>query len=163
MPTFNSVPFFVPPGGMPQVAPQTLLINGPILQVQIEVPTALASVLQRDNQPIPAPIDGIGLIDTGASITSIDQSVFARLGVNPVGIVQVGTAGGQQQQSTFPAKFNFPGTGLPTIESSAALGCNLTGQVVMGNKAIIALIGRDLLANCVLVYNGTTGTFSLSF
>jgi Aspartyl protease len=104
----------------------------------------------------------VALIDTGASITSIDQSVFASLGVNPVGTAQVGTAGGQQQQSTFPAKFSFPGTGLPTIESPAALGCNLSGQVVGGNR-VIALIGRDLLANCVLVYNGAVGMFSLSF
>jgi hypothetical protein len=141
MPTFNSVSFFVPPGGgVPQMAPQHLAANGPVLQVQIEVPTALAAALQKTNQPIPNPVDGMGLIDTGASITSIDQSVFVSLGVNPVGTAQVGTAGGQQQQSTFPAKFSFPGTGLPTIESPAALGCNLSGQVAGANQPVIALI-----------------------
>ncbi len=48
-------------------------------------------------------------------------------------------------------------TGLPfEIKMRSALGANLRPQ------GLIALIGRDLLENCVLVVNGPDGSFSLS-
>jgi hypothetical protein len=147
---------------MPQFTGQLLAVNGPIVQVQIEVPLALAAFLQQNNEPIPSPVDGMALIDTGASITSIDESVFIKLGINPVGAAQVGTASGRHTQSTFPARVVFPGTNLPTLDAPRALGCNLSGQSVI-DRPLIALIGRDLLSSCVLVYNGTLGLFSLSF
>ena len=43
-----------------------------------------------------------------------------------------------------------------TISVNRAFGANLAIQ------GLIALIGRDLLAQCVLVYNGLDGSFSLS-
>jgi hypothetical protein len=168
MPTHNSASFQVKgqvrPGQqqIPQLSPGLLAHNGPIIQVQIEVPSALAQSLQRANTAIPNPIDGFALIDTGASITSVDVTVFAQLGVNPNGIANVGTAGGPQQQSTYPARLLFPGTTLPSTDHARTLGCNLTGQTVLGGKKIIALVGRDLLSRCVFIYNGSAGMWSLS-
>ena len=43
-----------------------------------------------------------------------------------------------------------------TVNSNRAFGLNMKDQ------GLIALIGRDLLANCVLVYDGLDGSFSLS-
>lgn len=163
MPTFNQNFFeIVAQGGM-QPSPANLLKSGPVIQVQIEVPDSLAAALQANNSLIPSPVDGMALIDTGATITSIDASVFARLGINPVGIANVGTANGPTQQSMFAAKFSFPGTGLPSFQLTQSLGCDLTGQTVLNQKPIIALIGRDILARSVLIYNGGNGSFSLSF
>jgi predicted aspartyl protease len=108
-------------------------------------------------------VDGIALIDTGATITSINAPILSGLGINPVGIVNVGTAGGPQKQSVYPAKFRFPGTKLPGFELSRVIGCDLTGQTVMNQRPLIALIGRDVLTRAVLVYNGSAGMFSLSF
>lgn len=102
------------------------------------------------------------MIDTGASITAIDVSVLTALGVNPVGTASVGTAGGRRQQSTYPARLTFPGTGFPGFEHAGVLGCDLSGQFVAGNKRVIALIGRDILRRFVLIYNGTGGMFCLS-
>ena len=47
--------------------------------------------------------------------------------------------------------------GLPPCNIMRAYGVNLAGQ------KICALIGRDMLASCVLVYNGTEGFVSLSY
>ena len=105
----------------------------------------------------------MALIDTGATITSIHADILTGLGIQPIGIANVGTAGGPQQQSTYPARFTFPGTNLPGFELSQVIGCNLTGQMAPGQRPIIGLIGRDVLANAVLVYNGSAGMFSLSF
>ena len=163
MPTLNNFSFHQLPGQQLQPSPQTLAMSGPIIRVQIEVPTALAESLRLANQPIPNPIDGIAFIDTGATITSVDASQFARLGVNPVGLRNVGTAAGPMQQSTYPARFTFPGTPLPAFDLAQILGCDLTGQTVMGQNPLLALIGRDILGRAVFVYNGSAGMFSISF
>ncbi len=162
MSTFNHIFFQQKPGQPLQPSPQLLSQNGPILQVVIEVPSALAQSMISKNQTVPPPVAGIAMIDTGASITSVDVSVLQRLGINPVGVAFVGTAGGPQQQSTYPAKFSFPGSPLPGFEHSQLLGSNLTGQTVLDQQPLIALIGRDLLSQFIFIYNGTVGMFSLS-
>lgn len=148
-----------------QPSPQALAAMGPLIQIQIEVPSALAESLRLANQPIPNPVDGMALIDTGATITSIHAPILAGLGIQPVGIANVGTAGGPQQQSTYPARFSFPGTPLPGFELARVIGCDLTGQTVLNQpqRPVIGLIGRDVLAKAILVYNGSAGMFSLSF
>ena len=167
MPTYNSFNFEIPrdpqPGQqIPQPSPKSLAVNGPIIQFQVEIPPVLAESLQRASTPIPNPVEGFALIDTGASITAIDGIVFTQLGINPNGIAMVGTAGGLQQQSPYPVRLTFPGTGIPGVNHAKALGCNLAGQLVLGNRPVIALIGRDILQRFILIYNGSAGMFSLS-
>ena len=125
---------------------------------------ALAEYLRKANQPIPNPVQGFALIDTGASISSADSSVFTRLGINQNGIAHVGTAGGAQQQFTYPARVSFPGTPLPGFDHARMLGCNLAGLGLPGNPngQLIVLIGRDILQHFVFVYNGTAGFWSIS-
>ena len=97
------------------------------------------------------------MIDTGAGATAIDVSVCATLDIAPVGVKQVGTAGGQTTQPLFPVSLHLPGTGLPRFDISPAIGCDLSGQ------GILALIGRDVLSRCVLMWNGPMGHVILSF
>jgi aspartyl protease len=165
MPTYNRFCLQPSPPGQPTGVPhpQGMAVTGPVLEVQIEIPSVLAQSLQAANSPIPNSVTGIALIDTGASITSIDVSIATRLGLNPNGIAMVGTAGGAQQQPTYQARLSFPGTALPGFEHPKVLGCNLTGQMVMNQQPIIALIGRDYLLHCVFVYSGGAGAWSLSF
>lgn len=164
MPVHNHFYTAQPPGGQPQPFPQGLQLAGPCLPVQVEVPPALAAQLQQTGQAVPAPLAGFALIDTGASLSAVDGTVIQQLGVQPIGMVLVGTAGGPQQQATYPARFTFPGTTLPAIDFSSLLGANLAGQMVAIHQGpLIALLGRDLLQRFVLVYNGPGATFSLSF
>lgn len=167
MPVHNSFNFSVPQpgsGGLPQCNPGGMRIMGPVLPIQIEIPTALAMQLQQTGQAIPTPVSGFGLVDTGASVSAVHEVVIQQLGVQPVGIANVGTAGGPQQQATYPARFSFPGTNLPTIEFGQLLGANLTGQSLPGIQApLIALLGRDILEHFVVVYNGPAGMYTMAF
>lgn len=107
---------------------------------------------------------GFALIDTGASISAVDVSVIQNLAVHPIGIANVGTAGGPQQQNTYPARFVFPGTQLPSMDFNQLIGANLAAQAVAGSQLpLVALLGRDILQHFILIYNGTTGSFSLAF
>src|SRR5262245_9946542 len=135
---------------------------GPVIQVQVEVPTALATQLTSAGQPLPEPVVGVALIDTGASLCAVDSAVIRQLGVQPVGVAHVGTAGGQQQQLTYPGRFTFPGSNLPPIDFNTLLGCDFAGQLALGSP-LVALIGRDLLQHFVFVYNGGAASFTLAF
>ena len=133
-----------------------------MVPVQIEVPAALAAQLQQSGQLVPTPVAGLALIDTGASLSAVDASTVQQLGVQPVGIANVGTAGGVQQQATYPARFTFPGTNLPGIDFGSLIGSNLAGQIVAGHQQpLVALLGRDLLQQFILIYDGPMGSFTL--
>lgn len=169
MPTFNSFAFRMagppmPSQSPPQPFPEALASSGPIMQVEVHVPLVLAESLQKAASPIPAPVQGWALIDTGASISAVDSSVVSQLGINENGRAVVGTAGGRQEQFTYPPRLSFPGTLLPPIDHPKVLGCDLSGHVLFGvqNLRIIALIGRDMLRSAIFVNNGTVGSWSLS-
>ena len=158
MPVFNRYYLLqpVPPSGM--FGPGVLFGAGPRVPVEIRVPNALANYLTQNGKPIPAPIPGDALVDTGASVSCVDEKAVQSLGVNPVGVAQVGTpstAGTPQLQ--YPVLFAFPGTTLPPMEIAHALGSVLQPQ------KLLALIGRDVLASFVFAYNGPGGFVTLSY
>jgi predicted aspartyl protease len=111
---------------------------------------------------IPQPITGWALIDTGETRTAIDQSVVKHLGMSPVDSVVLTTAGGKRDAGVYACRMKFASVALPEITASRATEVDLAGQSV-GDKTIIALVGRDILSNCVFVHNGTNGHFSISF
>lgn len=99
---------------------------------------------------------GDALIDTGASISAVDDSVIRTLGVAPVGLANVGTGAGPNQQNLYPARFILPNIGIG-IEFSRVLGSNLS------SAGIIALLGRDVLSRMILIYSGGTGRLTIAY
>jgi hypothetical protein len=146
------------------MAPQgALVMQGPILNVQIAIPDALAQQLQKDGTPVPSPVTGVALIDTGASISGIDTSVIQHLQVQPVGQVTIGGVTGSKLRSKYPAQFSFPGTSLPSLNFGELVESEVSNLSIPGASGpLIALIGRDILHHFVLIYNGPAGTFTLA-
>ena len=61
-----------------------------------------------------------------------------------------------------PAVHNSGGTELPPWDTVSALGLSLTAPLPsQGN--LIAFIGRDMLANFVMTYDGQTGRVTLAW
>ncbi len=140
--------------------PQGPQVAGPILNVEVSLPRLLAEMMSEKGESIPTPAVGWALLDTGASRTCVDGKTISGLGVSPIGLVPVGSASGQAQHDLYPARLRFPGEGLD-IDFSSVVSVDLAGQAVE-DQPIIALIGRDVLARCVLVYNGPGGFFTLA-
>ncbi len=130
---------------------------GPRLPVNVQMSQALANVLTQQGKPVPNPVSGEALLDTGASVSCVDSTVIQTLGVAPVGSTKLYTPSGSSQQNQYPVRFEFPGSNLPAIETMRAIGSQLQQQ------GIIALVGRDVLASFVLVYNGPGGFITLAF
>lgn len=143
-----------------QINPQILRLHGPLLSVEISIPAALADLYNQMKQPIPQPKTGFAMLDTGAFRTCVDNTTIQGLGVRPVGLEPMLTPSGRKNQNTYPDHFRFPGTSID-LEFSAALGADLTEQTFNG-QPIIALVGRDILAESVFIYNGLAGMFTLT-
>jgi predicted aspartyl protease len=144
----GQVPVLPNPGLLGQLGPQVV--------VQVEVPTALAKLLSGSGQPVPPPVTGRALIDTGATASAVDASVVAALGVKPVGTANIGTAGGPTTQPVYPIRVELQGIGLK-IDFSRVTGAPLKGM------GLVALLGRDMLSRMILIYDGPSSEYTLAF
>lgn len=141
----------------------TFELTGPVVDVLVEVPTALAASLATQKQQLPKPVPGLALVDTGATASAVDLQVIQQLGVQPVSVANVATPTGAQSRPLFPGRFTFPGTNVPAMDFQALIGADLSLQKIHGMAApLVALLGRDILKHFVLVYNGPSGWWSLS-
>src|SRR5438132_7889241 len=104
MPLYNSQAFANVPVEH-QITHVVLAINGPILDISVTIPQALANLYARQQIPLPSPIAGIALIDTGATRSCVHGPIMSQLGVNPIGVVTSGTAAGPVPHNLFPAHF----------------------------------------------------------
>lgn len=141
--------------------PPGLEKNGPITEVEVAIPSAWAEYLTRQKLPVPDPIKGFALFDTGAETTAVYYRVIEALGVNPIGPALVLTPGGSHAQQRYPVRLIFE-HGIMNFEFKSVLGADLEGWKVKGGD-LIALIGRDVLSKGIFVYNGinATATFAL--
>lgn len=134
-----------------QVGLQTL---GPRVPVQVALHPSAVKAASEKNQTILAPVPGWGLIDTGASITSLDRQVAHDLGLAPTGTMKLGTAGGPTDAPTYA--FAVTIAGGTSVNCARGVGCDLSGQ------GIILLLGMDALSSCILIVNGPDGMVSLA-
>ena len=138
--------------------PEHLAKVGPRLPVQIGIPDSLATVYSEHGTTIPGSVDGYALFDTGASITCVDESVLCRLALSPVGTTNVATPSNPSAvRNTYTCALYFPGCPLPDLDPSFVVGVELRTQ------GYIALIGRDILRDMVLIYDGPGARITFAF
>jgi predicted aspartyl protease len=140
-------------------AQQVLFRLGPTIRVTVG-PTKefIASCMSAGMEP-PDPVSGVGLIDTGALYTAVDESVCTRLMLQPTGRVLMAHAGGTEWRYCYPIQVMFPGTPLPPRLCPKAASVHLQD----GGSPHILLIGRDILSQLRLVYNGPKGRIEIAF
>jgi predicted aspartyl protease len=161
MPVFE-VNFGAKPSGSgrPLVSPsQVLRLLGPVLTVVISPTSQHLQWLQANEKPIPDPISGLALIDTGAAITAVDEQACNTLGLHATGVVPIAHAGGSSSHPCYPVHISFPGTPLPSLQNPRVASVKLS----VGKQPIILLLGRDLLSKMRVVYNGPAGRIELAF
>jgi len=131
------------------------------LAIELRVPEQLEKLLLSENKPVPAPLTGPGLIDTGATFSMIDEGAVAHLCVSPVGVVTLGTAGGSKQSALYPVRLAIttPPPNQPLLRAEFA---GITAGPLK-DCGLLCLIGRDILSNATMVYDGGGGHVSLSF
>lgn len=136
--------------------------GGPIIDVVITVSAPRYQVLQAAGLHIPAPQPCKALVDTGASHTTIDPVITQALGLSATGYTQIITPTTGQtpvQLPTYDVGLHIPfgnqqfHTRNPSTVSSAALL----------HQGFAVLLGRDIMADGLLIYDGKHNLITLSF
>jgi len=135
---------------------QALVQRGPIINVTVGLERSMATALIGQGSKVPTPISGLALIDTGASVTCIDNSKAIELGLPVVDTVKMMSASHDAiDQPAYPIHIEIIGTAIQ-FSLPKAMGANLAPQ------GLLALIGRDVLSLFTMFYNGQTGQITLS-
>lgn len=149
---------------MPVVSGLLDVADGAFVTIRIAPTRPDVARRRRTGQPIPPPEQVLALIDTGAEMSEIDRPVATRLGLLPkrYGSANVPAMGGinlgayYEVELTIPHPTAFPAQFLvlPDLEMF---------ELDLSPFGIDAILGRDVLAYCVLIYDGLSGTFTLSY
>lgn len=128
---------------------------GPVVAVRVGVGSSLEAELTKAGSKTPTPLPARALVDTGAARTAIRQGLAQELGLSPVGVIRIRAAGSTPIACMeFFIRLDLPGN---VIWEGKALELPLRGG------GIDCLIGRDLLARGVLLYDGHRNQFTLTF
>jgi hypothetical protein len=117
--------------------------------------------IQKAGTPVSSPVKIVALIDTGASISVIQQGLAQQLAVHPVGIQHITTPSSQAVPChQYALQLTLQATG--GIKGTVAFDALFTEAPLLGQN-IQCLLGRDFLAHGVFMYTGPTNSFVLSF
>ncbi|MCX7424860.1 MAG: aspartyl protease family protein [Planctomycetia bacterium] len=140
------------------VSPQGLIVT-----VGVAVSGPKADAIKAAGKPIPQTQVVRALIDTGASCSAIDPGVIQALELTPTGTASIHTpstgVGSHECNLYDVALFILMGSAQVHIASLTApvIEAKLAGQ------GFDVLIGRDVLSQGLLVYDGKAGNLSLAF
>lgn len=134
-----------------------------MIDLVITASAARLAALTQAGEALPAPQAIRGLVDTGASHTCVDPSVLTALQLQPTGSVPMltpSTGATPQNADTYDVGIVIPngnqqGLILPNMQVSAS--------ELLVAQGFHALVGRDILAQCILVYNGSNQTIAFSY
>lgn len=142
---------------------------GCLVSVAIQVSTGRFGALQKAGQPIPQPFFALGLVDPGASNTMIDKSAVQALGLQPTGstpMLTPSTGAVPHQCNQYDVSVWFPQSPTLVQTQPTPYAVHLTlpvSEADFSAHGFQVLIGRDILARGLFVYNGRTGSFTLAF
>lgn len=134
----------MPGFAQPTMADQ-LSENGAVVQVTLTKPAAGGGG---------TPVTLNAMIDTGASISTVQDAVAQRAGLPQTGQTQLSGVGGVQMSPIYAASIAIPQFGVTVDAIEIA-------SVQQPFPGVDMLIGRDILRNLNLDYHGLQGQFVL--
>jgi len=132
--------------------------DGLVLNALFTISLDLEKKLREEGKPIPKPISVRALIDTGASGSVVKSEIAEKLGLTPIGVVQIKTPLSKSEKGDECYQYSMR-MGMPEHQltyNGVFVASGLAGQ------NIGALIGRDMLQHGILIYLGKENQFTLS-
>jgi hypothetical protein len=128
--------------------------DGAVLPVRIGVGADAEAALARAGHPIPAPEAVRALVDIGAGRSLIQRGLARRLGLTPVGLVEIDTPSSTDLEAPeYRVRF--------WLDSDLGLEVTALEAPLPGDR-LGALLGRDLLAQARFEYDGPQNRFTLT-
>jgi hypothetical protein len=136
--------------------------GGPLIDILVGVSVPRQEALLNAGLPVPPPLPVRALIDTGASCSSIDPSILTALEVTSTGSVPVFTPSTKPGHPHIACEFD-----VSILLSHPKLDWQYQAVRVieseLAHQGFTALIGRDILKECLFSYDGPTDLFTLAF
>ena len=155
--------------------PDILQHAGPYIPATLTIQEGLAAQLSKESKPLPPPVAGQVLLDTGAQRTCISQLAAQEMGLRPTKRMTVYGAGGAHQTDVVPARLyiSIEDRGIqthlwwdmafPVVPDLEAHGQHFGIRFEGVPARLIGLLGRDILRNATVTYNGKTGKVEVTF
>ncbi len=137
---------------------------GPLVLAHVGVSSPHREALLAASKPVPQLVTGTFLLDTGASGTCIDPSLVAPLNLTPTGAVMMqtpSTAGTPVRCYQYDISLIIPGS--KPSDAPLIIGAVPVIVTPFRSQGIDGLIGRDVLNDCLFIYNGPIGVMTLSY
>ena len=135
--------------------------RGPFIEIKVMATRQRVEVLKSLNLPYPGPATIRALIDTGASSSALDEGIVGRLKLTPTGSVSVHTP------STGPTHDTCDQYDVTVVLGENAPDPKTFTVGVLGSRfaseGFFALIGWDILSQCILTCDGPSRSFSLEY
>jgi hypothetical protein len=126
---------------------------GPLLPVTLTVPVLRKQYLASLGLTADRSKQGFALIDTGAALSAVDDRVMSELEIPVLNQMETATPHGTGLSNMYNASASFHDLAMLDVHLDDVLGCYL-GDFEEGRPEIIMLLGRDILRNLVLTYDG---------
>jgi hypothetical protein len=149
---------------------------GPTIKATWRVPAERLDALKDAGLPVPQPVVGEMLVDTGASATCIAEDAALELGLQAVDLEEHYGAGGKHKSTIYAATIlisivkddgttsymegTIRAAGIPHLRDYFD-----NKQVKQGGNPVrmVGLLGRDLLRLSRMNYQGTKGVVNYTF
>jgi hypothetical protein len=133
----------------------------PVIDLVVAVPEDQADLMRAAGRPVPLPIIVPALLDPGATNSLVSKDIADQLGLEVLGARDIFGVGGTVSVSgnVRIARILFPG--IPSVQLA-----NSTFIVAVPNLDHLGarmIVGRDLLGQCILIYNGPHSTCTFAF
>jgi predicted aspartyl protease len=128
--------------------PSLLQKDGPRIFIEIGAPSSDIEEESSVGLEFPPPFGIHAVIDTGASLTVVNPEVVERCKLRATGFAIVSSIEKKAQYHQHAARIRFPNTKLKDLDGIPVVACKILQQPYS------CLIGRDILRNWLLTYNG---------
>lgn len=134
---------------------------GPSMYVKVMQSEHRVTALKKAGRKFSAPVDILGLIDTGASISALDFNVIRRLDIPPRGSIAIHTPStGTAYENRYTHDVCLV---LGETETTSLIITTPIIGIELASQGFYALLGRDVLRHCRLVYDGPQGSITLEY
>ena len=135
---------------------------GPLISIGVAVSAPREAALVAAGRPVPTPMFAAGLVDTGASIPCVDPSIIKTLELSPTGSAPMHTP----SSGTTGHVCNLFDVMLWLLMDGQIHVASLTipvAEAQLSQHGFDALIGRDVLDQGMMFYNGPSKSITLCF
>jgi hypothetical protein len=149
---------------MPILTAPVVTPDGPLVRILLGPSRSQVHSLRLAGRPLPQPVELTALVDTGAEVSAVDPGVITGLGLplKAAGLANVPATGGPTETWARPASLSILHPSNQPILNLVISALDLF-EVPLTGLGYEALIGRDVLSRCVLIYDGPAAVFTLAY